>query len=267
MLLAGEVKGELARIQPARACCRRAELIGLLHGSGGDRLRTLDHATARTAVHLATSLRIGVEGPRGATPTRSRRPRTRHHLAVTRRPCPARRVALGRCSRLRPPIVPARRPARLGLDLVHGLGPTRRVRPARGRRRHDAPRAPRGSGRASGPLGAPRPACRLHQGPGGDRGAARADGGESRGARAGDADRRAGRAIAAEPAAQRGGGEPGADGPRGRSPAGGHRSAGARGDAGPPLTHVARDRRDAGAACPTPISTRSRRPSASAGRP
>lgn len=81
MLLAGEVKGELARIQPARACCRRAELIGLLHGSGGDRLRTLDHATARTAVHLATSLRIGVEAPRGAIPARSR-PGTRHHLAV-----------------------------------------------------------------------------------------------------------------------------------------------------------------------------------------
>ena len=82
MLLAGEVKGELARIQPARACCRRAELIGLLHGSGGDRLRTLDHATARTAVHLATSLRIGVEAPRGAMPARSRGPGTRHHLAV-----------------------------------------------------------------------------------------------------------------------------------------------------------------------------------------
>ncbi len=79
MLLAGEVKGELARIQPARACCRRAELIGLLHGSGGDRLRTLDHATARTAVHLASSLRIGVEAPTAAPRGGSR---SRRHLTV-----------------------------------------------------------------------------------------------------------------------------------------------------------------------------------------
>jgi hypothetical protein len=81
VLLAGEVRGELARIQPARPCCRRAELIGLLHGSGGDRLRTLDHATARTAVHLATSMAIGVE----ATPGQLDRGRTagrRHHLSV-----------------------------------------------------------------------------------------------------------------------------------------------------------------------------------------
>lgn len=82
MLLAGEIKGELARIQPARACCRRAELIGLLHGSGGDRLRTLDHATARTAVHLATSLEIEVEPPRPVTVERGRRAGARHHLGV-----------------------------------------------------------------------------------------------------------------------------------------------------------------------------------------
>jgi len=79
VLLGGEVKGELARIQPARACCRRAELIGLLHGSGGDRLQTLDHATARTAVHLASSLRIRVEAPRAASRGGSR---TRRHLTV-----------------------------------------------------------------------------------------------------------------------------------------------------------------------------------------
>jgi hypothetical protein len=82
MLLAGEVKGELARIQPARACCRRAELIGLLHGTGGDRLRTLDHATARTAVHLATSLGIAVEPPRPATTDGARGAGGRHHLSV-----------------------------------------------------------------------------------------------------------------------------------------------------------------------------------------
>ena len=79
MLLAGEVKGELARIQPARVCCRRAELIGMLHGSGGDRLRTLDHATARTAVLLAGSLGLRVDPPR---PVRGRGAGARHHLVV-----------------------------------------------------------------------------------------------------------------------------------------------------------------------------------------
>ena len=83
MLLAGEVKGELARIQPARACCRRAELLGLLFGSSGDRLRTLDHATARTAVLLAGALDVGVHGPRSLTsPERGRHPGARHHLVV-----------------------------------------------------------------------------------------------------------------------------------------------------------------------------------------
>jgi DNA-binding transcriptional regulator WhiA len=82
MLLAGEVKGELARIQPARACCRRAELIGLLHGTGGDRLQTLDHATARTAVLLATSLGIGVEAPRPASTDGTRSTGARRHLTV-----------------------------------------------------------------------------------------------------------------------------------------------------------------------------------------
>ncbi len=80
MLLAGEVKGELARIQPARACDRRAELIGLLHGSRGP-LRTLDHAIARTAVHLASSLGLSVDPPRAAAAERVR-PGGRHHLVV-----------------------------------------------------------------------------------------------------------------------------------------------------------------------------------------
>jgi len=56
MLVAGELKGELARIRPARRCCHRAELIGLLHGGSGDTLRTLDLATARIAVQLAAAL-------------------------------------------------------------------------------------------------------------------------------------------------------------------------------------------------------------------
>jgi hypothetical protein len=79
VLLAGEVKGELARIQPARACCRRAELFGMLHGTSADRLRTLDHATARTAVALAGSLGLAVDPPRAV---RGGRPGGRHHLVV-----------------------------------------------------------------------------------------------------------------------------------------------------------------------------------------
>lgn len=81
MLVAGEVKGELARIHPARACCRRAELVGLLSGAGGPTLRTLDHATARTAVHLATALGMAVDPPRPAAGDR-RGERSRHHLVV-----------------------------------------------------------------------------------------------------------------------------------------------------------------------------------------
>jgi DNA-binding protein WhiA len=80
VLLAGEVKGELARIHPARACCRRAELAGLLFGGDGSMLRTLDHATARTAVHLATSLGQQVGPPSPAADRGGER--TRHHLLV-----------------------------------------------------------------------------------------------------------------------------------------------------------------------------------------
>lgn len=80
MLLAGEVRGELARIHPARACCRRAELLGLVHGSGRD-FRTLDHATARTAVHLASAVGIRVSAPTAPAP-RDPRP-GRRHLTVS----------------------------------------------------------------------------------------------------------------------------------------------------------------------------------------
>jgi cell division protein WhiA len=82
VLLAGEVKGELARIQPARRCCRRAELLGLLHAGDGGWLRTLDVATARTAVHLARSLEVDVEAPREAPRERPRAPGARHHHSV-----------------------------------------------------------------------------------------------------------------------------------------------------------------------------------------
>jgi hypothetical protein len=87
MLVAAELKGELARIQPARACCRRAELAGLLFANP-DGVRTLDHATARVAVHLAASAGLPATGPvsaaRRATPTvpASHRGGGRHHLQV-----------------------------------------------------------------------------------------------------------------------------------------------------------------------------------------
>lgn len=73
------MRGELARAQPTRACDRRAELLGLLHGSLDGPFRTLDHAVARTAVHLATSLGIEVGAP---TAPGAGRPGARHHLVV-----------------------------------------------------------------------------------------------------------------------------------------------------------------------------------------
>ena len=80
MLVASELRGELARIRPARACCRRAELIGLLQAAGADGgLRTLDHATARIAVQLAAS--IGVPATTPAPASASHLP-GRHHLRV-----------------------------------------------------------------------------------------------------------------------------------------------------------------------------------------
>ena len=80
MLVASELRGELARIRPARACCRRAELVGLLQSAGADgSLRTLDHATARIAVQLATS--IGVSSTAPSSVATSHAP-GRHHLRV-----------------------------------------------------------------------------------------------------------------------------------------------------------------------------------------
>jgi len=80
MLVASELRGELARIRPARACCRRAELVGLLQsGSAGGAVRTLDHATARIAVQLAASIGVPVTAP--GTSTASHVP-GRHHLQV-----------------------------------------------------------------------------------------------------------------------------------------------------------------------------------------
>jgi hypothetical protein len=82
VLVASELRGELARILPARACCRRAELVGLLHAADPDgSLQTLDHATARTAVQLAASIGVAVPALRPG-PHLSHAP-GRHHLKVT----------------------------------------------------------------------------------------------------------------------------------------------------------------------------------------
>jgi hypothetical protein len=82
MLVASELRGELARILPARACCRRAELMGLLQAADArGSLRTLDHATARTAVQLAAAIGVAVPPPRPASGA-GHAP-GRHHLRVT----------------------------------------------------------------------------------------------------------------------------------------------------------------------------------------
>jgi len=86
MLVASEVKGELARIVPARLCCRRAELAGLL---STDRtvgaVSTFEYGTARIAVQLAASLDLPISGPhpvsRAGRPAAERSP-GRHHLVV-----------------------------------------------------------------------------------------------------------------------------------------------------------------------------------------
>jgi cell division protein WhiA len=86
MLVASEVKGELARIVPARLCCRRAELAGLL---STDRtvgaVSTFEYGTARIAVQLAASLDLPISGPhpssRSARAAGDRSP-GRHHMVV-----------------------------------------------------------------------------------------------------------------------------------------------------------------------------------------
>jgi hypothetical protein len=81
MLVASELRGELARIRPARACCRRAEVIGLLQAAGPDgSVRTLDHATARIAVQLASSIGVPASAPASSAAST---PPGRHHLRVS----------------------------------------------------------------------------------------------------------------------------------------------------------------------------------------
>lgn len=81
MLVASELRGELARIRPARACCRRAELVGLLQSAAADgSVSTLDHATARIAVQLAASIGVAATPPRAGAPASSAH--GRHHLRV-----------------------------------------------------------------------------------------------------------------------------------------------------------------------------------------
>lgn len=82
MLVASELKGELARIHPARRCCRRAELAGLLFvRSSGGGVSTLEHATARVAVQLAASLGLAATARPAAHRAGSGRG-ARHHLEV-----------------------------------------------------------------------------------------------------------------------------------------------------------------------------------------
>jgi hypothetical protein len=81
MLVASELKGELARIHPARACDQRAELAGLLYaGRTRAGVSTLDHATARVAVQLGGTLGIRVE------PRQRRGAASRRHLEVAVEP-------------------------------------------------------------------------------------------------------------------------------------------------------------------------------------
>lgn len=91
MLVASELKGELARIHPARHCCRRAELAGLLflrRRTGG--VSTLEHATARVALQLAASLGIPAATSPGvpAAARGGRQLGSRHHLQVAVDPAP-----------------------------------------------------------------------------------------------------------------------------------------------------------------------------------
>jgi len=69
---ARDVKGELARIEPARACCRAAELAGLRFADGA--IRSLDPSTLRVAVRLGAGRDLSRTSDRGSG--------TRHHLAV-----------------------------------------------------------------------------------------------------------------------------------------------------------------------------------------
>ncbi len=88
MLVASELKGELARIHPARSCCRRAELAGLLFvqtgppSRRGAAIRTLEHPTARVAVQLAAAIGMPAEGPMPAGATAPHRAGSRRHLEV-----------------------------------------------------------------------------------------------------------------------------------------------------------------------------------------
>jgi DNA-binding protein WhiA len=83
MLVASEIKGELARIQPARDHCQRAELAGLLAGDGAaGGVSTLDHATARVALQLASALGIAVEPMQRPIAGPHSEAHARHHLRV-----------------------------------------------------------------------------------------------------------------------------------------------------------------------------------------
>jgi DNA-binding transcriptional regulator WhiA len=84
MLIASEVKGELARIQPARQCCQRAELAGLLYAAErGDELQTYDHSTARVTMQLAAALGLPSVAPSRPRPVSTTTRHGRRRLRVT----------------------------------------------------------------------------------------------------------------------------------------------------------------------------------------
>ena len=139
VLLAGEVKGELARIQPARACDRRAELIGLLHGRAAGLLArsTMPRAHRRPPRHLPRDGRGSAAAvartvrAAGGTTSWSRSIARRSGRGRGTAPVPATGArSFAACSSPR-------------LDLVRRLRPARRVRPRRrGRRRPCSPPSP-----------------------------------------------------------------------------------------------------------------------------
>ncbi len=109
-----DVKGELARIEPARACCREAELAGLRFADGA--ITTLDPSTVRVAVRLGAGRAV----PRSADRGSPGRATTSPSSAADRQP---RRVELVHGRGLRSAGVPARRRPRLGSISFGRTGP------------------------------------------------------------------------------------------------------------------------------------------------
>ena len=262
VLLAGEVKGELARIQPARGCCRRAELLGLLHGSGG--VACARSITRRRAPPCSSPARWASTWIRRAASPRRAWPASRRAASPG-----GGRIASARSATWHWVDAPAcdRRSFLRGVLLGSGSISFRRSGPHVEfvLRNADAAGTLQDLLAAMGVRGL-RTARRGHhvvylKGHDEIVVAARPGRGQPRRARAGDAAGRKRRPRPAEPADQRRGGEPGAHGPRRRSPAAGDRSARARRQPGRACRRPSARRPRTGGACPTPTSIRLPRPS------